>query len=91
MLLSILLLLVIAGICGSIGQAIGGRNKGGCLVSITLGFIGALLGTWLAKLLNLPNMLTINLSGYSFPIIWSIIGSALFVALLNLLGGRNRR
>ncbi len=40
-LLEFLLLLVIAGICGSVGQAIGGSSRGGCLVSIALGFIGA--------------------------------------------------
>ncbi len=49
MLLQLLLLLLIAGVCGSLGQAIGGYSHGGCLVSIALGFIGALLGTWLAS------------------------------------------
>jgi hypothetical protein len=29
-------------------------------------------------------------SGYSFPILWSIIGGAQFVALLHLLAGRRR-
>jgi hypothetical protein len=28
--------------------------------------------------------------GYSFPILWSIIGGALFVAFLHLLSGRRR-
>ena len=53
MLLQLLLLLLIAGVCGSLGQAIGGYSHGGCLVSIALGFIGALLGTWLAGALHL--------------------------------------
>ena len=43
MILQLLLLLLIAGICGALGQAIGGYSHGGCLVSIALGFIGALL------------------------------------------------
>ena len=50
-LLSFLLLLVIAGICGAIGQAIAGV-QGGLLVTIAVGFIGALLGIWLAGALG---------------------------------------
>jgi uncharacterized membrane protein YeaQ/YmgE (transglycosylase-associated protein family) len=84
-LLEFLLLLVIAGICGSIGQAIGGSSRGGCLVSIALGFIGALIGTWLARTLHLPELFAVTISGKSFPIIWSIIGSALFVAVISLI------
>ena len=56
MLIPLLLLLLIAGICGAIGQAIGGYSHGGCLVSIALGFIGALLGSWLARQLGLPEL-----------------------------------
>jgi uncharacterized membrane protein YeaQ/YmgE (transglycosylase-associated protein family) len=88
-LLQLLLLLLIAGICGSLGQAIAGYSRGGCLVSIALGFIGALLGLWLARLLGLPELIPVVVGGTSFPIIWSIIGSALFVALITLLT-RNR-
>ena len=39
-LLDLLILLLIAGLCGSIGQAIAGYSRGGCLVSIALGFVG---------------------------------------------------
>jgi len=88
-LLDLLLLLLIAGICGSLGQAIAGYSRGGCLVSIALGFIGALLGMWLARMLGLPELIPVVIGGTSFPIIWSIVGSALFVALITLLT-RNR-
>jgi uncharacterized membrane protein YeaQ/YmgE (transglycosylase-associated protein family) len=88
MILQFLLLLLVAGICGALGQAIGGYSHGGCLVSIALGFIGALLGTWLAGKLGLPELWNVQVGGMNFPIIWSIIGSALFVALLNLITRR---
>ena len=55
-----LILLLVAGICGSIGQAIAGYSRGGCLVSIALGFIGALLGTYLAHALGLPELFAIQ-------------------------------
>ncbi len=88
MLIQLLVLLLIAGVCGALGQAIGGYSHGGCLVSIALGFIGALLGTYLARALGLPELLVIPAGGMNFPIIWSIIGAALFVAVLGLISRR---
>ena len=87
-LVSFLLLLVIAGICGAIGQAIAGF-QGGLLVSIAVGFIGALIGVWLAGALGVREIFAVKIGGRTFPIIWSIIGSALFAALIGLL--RRRR
>ena len=86
----ILLLLLIAAVSGSIAQALVGYSRGGCIVSIVLGFIGALLGYWIADALNLPLLFQVNIQGRNFPVIWSIIGGALFVAVLNLVSGRRR-
>jgi uncharacterized membrane protein YeaQ/YmgE (transglycosylase-associated protein family) len=83
-----LVLLLVAGICGSLAQSLVGYSKGGCLVSIVLGFIGALLGSWLARLFKLPEIVNLNFGGQPFPVIWSIIGAALFVAVLALISGR---
>jgi uncharacterized membrane protein YeaQ/YmgE (transglycosylase-associated protein family) len=85
---SLLILLAVAGICGAIGKGIVGYSNGGCIVSIALGFIGALLGSWIARELDLPNMFAVNIAGESFPIIWSIIGAALFVAVLSIFSRR---
>jgi uncharacterized membrane protein YeaQ/YmgE (transglycosylase-associated protein family) len=84
-LIDLLILLLVAGLCGSLGQAIGGYSRGGCLVSIALGFIGALIGMWVARNLGLPELFAVNIGGTKFPIIWSIIGAALFVAVINLI------
>lgn len=84
-LVEFLLLILVAGICGSIAQSLAGYSHGGCLVSIVLGFIGALLGMWLARLLGLPELLKIEFGDQPFPILWSIIGASLFVALLSLI------
>lgn len=85
-LLELLLLLLVAGVCGGIAQAIAGYTRAGCLGSIVLGFIGALLGIWLSRTLELPTLLTINVgSGFAFPVVWSIIGAAIFVAVLSFL------
>ena len=84
-LLDVLILLLVSGICGALGQAIAGYSRGGCLVSIALGFVGALLGMWIARQMGLPELFPVRIGGTSFPIIWSIIGSALFVAVLTLI------
>lgn len=86
-----LVLLIIAGVCGSIGQSLAGFSRGGCLASIALGFIGALLGSWLARVAGLPRFFTVEIGGEPFPVLWSIIGSALFVAVLGMLSGRRHR
>jgi len=87
-LMHFLILLLVAGVCGSIGRAIAGYSHGGCLVSIALGFIGAIVGVWIADALHLPHLFTMTFGGERFPIIWSIIGSALFVALISLITRR---
>jgi uncharacterized membrane protein YeaQ/YmgE (transglycosylase-associated protein family) len=80
-----LVLLLIAAICGGIGQSISGYSFGGCLISAGVGFIGAILGKWIAGELGLPELWTIQIDGSPFPIIWSIIGAALFTAVLGAL------
>lgn len=87
-LIDIILLLVIAGIAGAIGQAIAGFSRGGCLTSIVVGFIGALIGTWLSRQFNLPGWLTFNIGGTVFPFLWAVIGSIILVIIVNLLTGR---
>jgi uncharacterized membrane protein YeaQ/YmgE (transglycosylase-associated protein family) len=87
-LLSFLILLLVAGICGAIGRAIVGGGPGGILVSIALGFIGALLGMWIGRAIGMSELFAINIGGQTFPIIWSILGAALFVALISLVSRR---
>jgi len=84
-LIGFIVLLVIAAICGSIGQSLAGYSLGGCLVSIVVGFIGAYLGMWLAGEFGLPEIFAIKIEGKSFPIIWAIIGSALFTLIVALI------
>jgi uncharacterized membrane protein YeaQ/YmgE (transglycosylase-associated protein family) len=84
------LLLLIAGVAGSIGQSIAGYSKRGCLVSIVVGFIGALIGTWISRRLGLDEIFLINIGNVAFPVIWAVIGAALFTAVLGLLSRRNK-
>jgi uncharacterized membrane protein YeaQ/YmgE (transglycosylase-associated protein family) len=89
-LFSFLLLLLIAFMAGSLGASIAGRRHLGCLPSIVLGFIGALIGTFIARELDLPLLFRISIGSHPFPIIWAILGAAVFVAFLNLLSPRRK-
>lgn len=84
-LIEILILLLIAAICGAIGQSLVGYSAGGCLASIFVGIIGAYLGVWLARELGLPILFAVNVGTQPFPIVWSIIGSIIFAAILGLI------
>ena len=83
--LEFLVLLLVAGICGAVAQAIAGFSRGGLLVAIAVGFIGAVLGVWLQGATGLPEILTVQVGDRAFPIVWSIIGGVLFSIVVSLL------
>jgi uncharacterized membrane protein YeaQ/YmgE (transglycosylase-associated protein family) len=89
-LLELLVLLVVAGIAGAIAEFLVGFSPGGFLVSIIIGIIGAYIGTWLAGRLGLPPILTININGRVFPLVWAIVGALVLVIALSLLRGPRR-
>ena len=80
----LIILILIAAVCGAIGKAIAGSARGGLIVSTALGFIGALLGPWIARAAKLPEPFAITIDRHPFPILWSIIGAALFVAVIHI-------
>ncbi len=86
-----LILLVIAAICGGIGQSIAGYSLGGCFISIVVGFIGALIGKWLATKMGLTFILPVEIDGETFPIIWSILGAALFSLTIGIITRGKKR
>jgi uncharacterized membrane protein YeaQ/YmgE (transglycosylase-associated protein family) len=87
-LIGLLLLLLIAAIAGSIGQALSGYSRGGCLVAIIVGFIGAWVGTWLSAQFGLGEPFPVTIEGETFPLVWACIGAAVFTALLGLISRR---
>lgn len=84
-LMGFLVLLLIAAICGGIGQSLAGYDLGGCLVSIIVGFIGAYIGLWVAAKMGLPRLFEISIDGKPFPVVWAVIGSAIFTLIMALL------
>jgi uncharacterized membrane protein YeaQ/YmgE (transglycosylase-associated protein family) len=89
-LVGFLILVVIAAVAGSIGMAITGYSRGGCLFSAIVGFVGAFIGMWVAHQFGLPELVPITVEGETFPVVWSIIGSAILSILLGAIVGRRR-
>ena len=87
-LVQFLILLLIAAIAGGLGQALSGYSHGGCLISTIVGFIGAFLGLWLGRQMGLPEPFPITVGDQTFPLLWAIIGSALFSGVLGFLSPR---
>jgi uncharacterized membrane protein YeaQ/YmgE (transglycosylase-associated protein family) len=85
----LLLLILVGGICGAIAEMIVGFSPGGFLASVAIGFLGALLGTWLARQLNLPSVFAVQVAGYTIEILWSILGAIVLLLILSLF--RRRR
>lgn len=84
-LFELIVYLVIAGICGSLARAVAGGTGGGFIVSVLLGFLGAFLGTWIARMLHLPELLLVQIAGRPFPIVWSVVGGIVLVAIAHAL------
>ncbi len=77
--------LVIAGVCGAIARAVGGGTPGGFVVSILVGFLGAFIGVWIARMMHLPVVAVVAIGGHPFPIVWSIAGGLVLVAVAHAL------
>ena len=104
-LVELLLVLVIAGVCGFVAEMVVGFSPGGFLASIAVGLVGAYLGSWIATMIGLPPVLStrsiipatngsaiipINIS---FDVVYSIIGAIVLLFLISLArrSGRRRR
>ena len=83
-LIEFIILLVIAAVVGLIAQSLTRYWRGGLVLAIILGFLGAFVGTWLSRRLGLPELLTVSIGGVSFPIVWAIIGAILLVGIVSL-------
>ncbi len=87
-LVQLLILLVVAAICGALGQSLAGYSLGGCFVSAIVGFIGAFIGLWVARQFGLPEVFEVQVGNEQFPVLWSIVGSALLSLLIGLISRR---
>ena len=81
----ILILLILAAIFASLGQFTIGYKDLGWIISAVLGVAGAFIGLWLAGKFHLPPVYKFYVSTEPFPIVWVIVGAAVFVLIAVLL------
>ena len=84
-LLEFAIYIVIAGICGAVARAIAGGSGGGFVISILVGFLGAFVGTWLARMMHWPVVFAVAVAGHPFPIFWSVVGGLILVFFAHVL------
>jgi uncharacterized membrane protein YeaQ/YmgE (transglycosylase-associated protein family) len=88
----IIVYLVIAVLCGVVGQRLAGRALGGFVVSLVVGVAGSMLGGFLAARLHAPEPLRLRVGDQSIPILWAVIGATLvtfIVALIRRVSARH--
>lgn len=79
--------IVLGGIAGLIAKALmPGKDPGGCILTVIIGIVGALLGGFLATALGYG-----GLSGLDWrSLVIAVIGSFVLLAILRLFRGRRR-
>jgi uncharacterized membrane protein YeaQ/YmgE (transglycosylase-associated protein family) len=83
-LVGLLLLILVGAICGVIAEMLVGFSPGGFFASVAIGFVGALIGTWLAHQIGLPALLPVTIDGYTIEVVWAIIGAVILLLILSL-------
>lgn len=82
--LGVILFLLIAGLCAALAEYALGIRQGVVTTSV-IGLIGAALGVIIQHAFRLPTLLPV----FGVPVVWTILGSFIVVAILRAaLGGR---
>lgn len=79
----LLLLLLIAGVCGFAASQLMGAKRLNVVFMIVLGFVGAFVGQWIAGYFGLPMIMPLELGGRAFPLVWAVIGSVVVVGVVS--------
>jgi uncharacterized membrane protein YeaQ/YmgE (transglycosylase-associated protein family) len=82
--MELLLTSVVAVVCAMLGLSTSRYSRGGCIVYMAFGFIGAFLGTWVSRSFGFANVPDLTIGASNFPVIWSMVGSVLLVAAVGL-------
>jgi len=87
--MSLIAWIVLGLLAGAIAKMLmPGRDPGGCVMTIVIGIVGALLGGWLSTLFGF--------GGLGGQLDWrnlviAVLGSIVLLGLWRLMGGRRRR
>ena len=88
--IDLLLSIPVAIVCGLIAQLTSRYSRGGCIVHLGVGFLGALVGVVVSRSLNAPQLYNLTIRSVDFPIIYAVIGSVFFLAAVGFFVKPNR-
>jgi uncharacterized membrane protein YeaQ/YmgE (transglycosylase-associated protein family) len=84
--------IIVGAIAGTIAKLLmPGRDPGGCIVTIVIGIVGAVLAGFLAHVLRIADetqTLSINDRGFWTKIAFGVVGSIIILAVYRLIAGR---
>jgi uncharacterized membrane protein YeaQ/YmgE (transglycosylase-associated protein family) len=80
----LLLALVVALVAGIIGERVTGGTTGGALATVLCGLAGAVVGIIIAEVTGLPRLISLG----GLPLIWTIVGSIITVAVWSQIRAR---
>jgi uncharacterized membrane protein YeaQ/YmgE (transglycosylase-associated protein family) len=89
--IDLLLVILVAIVCGTLAQLTSKYSRGGWIVHLGIGFLGALAGTVAARTFNVPKIYNIKIRTVDFPIIYAIIGSVFLLAAIGFFIRPSRR
>jgi uncharacterized membrane protein YeaQ/YmgE (transglycosylase-associated protein family) len=66
-------------------------SRGGFLLALVLALAGTALGWALCRGMDLPELVPMKVEGKDFPLLWALIGGAVFVGTFEQFASRRRR
>jgi len=76
---------IVAVVCALLGLSTSRYSRGGLIVYLAFGFIGAFAGTWVSRSLDFADVPDLTIGATKFPIIWALVGAVLLVAAIGVL------
>ncbi|MCH7472743.1 GlsB/YeaQ/YmgE family stress response membrane protein [bacterium] len=84
-LLDFIMYLLIAGVCGFAASTLMGARRMNVVMLVLLGFVGALVGTFIAKYFEFPLFWQLQIGDRSFAVVWAFLGSLLVVGIVSFI------
>ena len=81
--LELVIYIVVAALCAGVAESLLGIHAG-FFGSVVIGWLGAFVGTWVARKTGLPELFVLRIGDMAIPIVWTIVGSFLLVAVVGL-------
>lgn len=81
--LELVIYVIVAALCASVAGSLLGV-RAGFLASVVIGWLGAFVGTWVARKTGLPELFVLRIGDMAIPIVWTIVGAFLLLFVVGL-------